>query len=299
MTITYKQIVQYGDTGDYVSAIQEALITLGYDLGNTGKDGIFGSKTKTAVESFQSSRNLSITGIVDSVTWELLGITSFTPITYIEGQTSVFGKGSSIQTYSNTVLSYKAVVGSYITNLANNTTMALPVNPTELSQAIQVSWASTQIPGRSSAFLHYTGTENRSFNFSLKLHLDMSQIVIPDYSLSSSGLYYNQGATTYTDIDIEEFLAFLNSLAYPEYDGTYIRPPLCKLVIEDEINTRVVVQHVNTTKSGPMKTHLNYRTGSSKYLFAIKEVSLSFVEYPEQVLTASGVKHLSTPPVYH
>lgn len=291
MVITFKKSIQFGDTGDYVAAVQEALIQAGYDLGNAGKDGIFGAKTQAAVISFQRSKNLSETGIVDRQTWDMLGIQSYTPITYIEGQTSIYGK--QIQSYSGSVFSYQAVAGSYITNLATNKTMALPVNPTELTQQLSVSWATTQIPGRSSGFLHYTGTENRSFNFSLKLHVDMSQIVIPDFSLSSSGLQYNLGSVTYTDIDIEDFIDFLTSLAYPEYAGMYIRPPLCKLVIEDEINTRVVVQGVNTTKSGPMKTHLNRKTNSSKFLFAVKDVSLSFIEYPEHILTSSGNKGLA------
>jgi len=54
-----------------VKAIQEKLVSLGYDTG--GIDGIDGPKTRSAVMLFQESRNLIIDGIVGPQTRAALG----------------------------------------------------------------------------------------------------------------------------------------------------------------------------------------------------------------------------------
>lgn len=53
-------VISYGSKGDRVRSLQQALITLGYLKGTP--DGIFGSKTRTAVKAFQRSNNLSVDG---------------------------------------------------------------------------------------------------------------------------------------------------------------------------------------------------------------------------------------------
>ncbi|MBR3333989.1 MAG: peptidoglycan-binding protein [Clostridia bacterium] len=62
---TYASIC-YGSKGDRVRSLQQALITLGYLTGNP--DGIFGSKTKSAVKSFQRSRKLTADGVAGKKT---------------------------------------------------------------------------------------------------------------------------------------------------------------------------------------------------------------------------------------
>ena len=70
--------LQKGDTGEDVKLLQEALVTLGYDLGKYGdnKDGIdgdFGNMTETAVKSFQTSQgNLEVDGVYGKNTHEAL-----------------------------------------------------------------------------------------------------------------------------------------------------------------------------------------------------------------------------------
>ena len=58
----------FGSEGDRVKTLQENLIKLGYDLGKTGADGDFGTKTLTAVKDFQQKHNLKVDGIVGPAT---------------------------------------------------------------------------------------------------------------------------------------------------------------------------------------------------------------------------------------
>ena len=59
--------LKVGSVGTYVLILQDGLNTLGFETG--GLDGIFGSKTLSAVRSYQSSRNLTVDGIVGCNTW--------------------------------------------------------------------------------------------------------------------------------------------------------------------------------------------------------------------------------------
>ncbi|WP_143423131.1 peptidoglycan hydrolase [Halegenticoccus soli] len=62
--------VSYGDQSSAVTAVQDQLrYAHGYDI---AVDGVFGSGTESAVESFQSSRGLAVDGIVGPDTWQAL-----------------------------------------------------------------------------------------------------------------------------------------------------------------------------------------------------------------------------------
>lgn len=61
---------QTGSTGTEVSQIQAMLAFLGYL--QTAPDGIYGPKTKEAVQRFQSDKGLVIDGIVGPITWGAL-----------------------------------------------------------------------------------------------------------------------------------------------------------------------------------------------------------------------------------
>lgn len=73
-----KPTIRRGDKGPYVKLCQEDLIKLGYDVGKTGADGIFGKNTEAAVKEFQVShkdtdgKQLKADGIVGPKTWGAL-----------------------------------------------------------------------------------------------------------------------------------------------------------------------------------------------------------------------------------
>lgn len=76
-TVTVKMaVLKKGSTGEQVKVLQRLLKGLGYNLGLVNPfDGNFGSKTDTAVRSYQKSNGLTVDGIVGEKTWKsLLGI---------------------------------------------------------------------------------------------------------------------------------------------------------------------------------------------------------------------------------
>lgn len=64
--------LSYGDTGDYVTKMQKALIAKGYTLPKYGADGDFGSETLAAVKKFQTAKGLTVDGVVGTNTWAAL-----------------------------------------------------------------------------------------------------------------------------------------------------------------------------------------------------------------------------------
>ncbi len=70
--------VRPGDRGPAVEDIQRRLLTLGYDLGRTGVDGVFFGATMEAVRTFQVARSLVEDGVVGDETWSTLVDASFT-----------------------------------------------------------------------------------------------------------------------------------------------------------------------------------------------------------------------------
>jgi peptidoglycan hydrolase-like protein with peptidoglycan-binding domain len=64
-------MLQQGDRGDEVKALQESLADAGFDPGPI--DGIFGPKTAAAVKGFQESEDLQVDGIAGPNTMGALG----------------------------------------------------------------------------------------------------------------------------------------------------------------------------------------------------------------------------------
>ena len=69
--IQLTRVLQYGDSGDDVEALQTRLIRL--DLLGVGANGNFGPSTASAVESFQASNALPAIGVADVATLDALG----------------------------------------------------------------------------------------------------------------------------------------------------------------------------------------------------------------------------------
>jgi len=66
------EIVKKNSSGEKVTDIQRRLKLLGYNLGVTDIDGIFGTETENATRKFQQDRGLLVTGVIDHETWQEL-----------------------------------------------------------------------------------------------------------------------------------------------------------------------------------------------------------------------------------
>jgi len=60
-------ILKQGSSDPAVRDLQEALKSLGYDVGPV--DGVFGAKTESAVKKFQQAREIPVDGVVGRITW--------------------------------------------------------------------------------------------------------------------------------------------------------------------------------------------------------------------------------------
>ncbi len=63
-------LTRQGSKGPYVCVAQDCLNNLGFRTG--GLDGVFGTQTRNAVLSYQSSRGLTSDGIIGNNTWNTL-----------------------------------------------------------------------------------------------------------------------------------------------------------------------------------------------------------------------------------
>ena len=63
-------LLQFGDSGERVTQVQQRLESLGYYGGEA--DGVYGYLTETAVRLFQMANDLTVTGVTDSETLNML-----------------------------------------------------------------------------------------------------------------------------------------------------------------------------------------------------------------------------------
>jgi hypothetical protein len=63
-----KRLLRRGCRGDDVVGLQKILITLGYNCGKSGADGVFGAKTEAAVREFQRENDCEVDGKVGEET---------------------------------------------------------------------------------------------------------------------------------------------------------------------------------------------------------------------------------------
>lgn len=71
--IQKRRTLKKGTSGSDVVYLQRVLQKLGYDIGKTGADGIFGKATESATKAFQKDKGLEqIDGIVGVKTWTML-----------------------------------------------------------------------------------------------------------------------------------------------------------------------------------------------------------------------------------
>lgn len=103
-----ERTINRGMRGDDVKKLQERLKQLGYDIGETGVDGIYGPKTQAALKKFQEDYGLAIDGIYGKLSHakmsEALGIGDETESKKIR----VAGKEITI--YSDTLKKIQSIV---------------------------------------------------------------------------------------------------------------------------------------------------------------------------------------------
>lgn len=99
-----RPLLSEGDQNEWVKKVQSKLKEIGIDPGPV--DGIFGERTKNAVEKFQLSRNLSVDGIVGPKTWSELDHTKESP-----APPSILKKRGDVRT-KKIALTYDAGAGN-------------------------------------------------------------------------------------------------------------------------------------------------------------------------------------------
>lgn len=65
-------VIRIGHKGEPVQKLQKRLTELGYSIGNCGVDGLFGPKTKKALESYQEDNGLTVSSALNKETLETL-----------------------------------------------------------------------------------------------------------------------------------------------------------------------------------------------------------------------------------
>ena len=93
--------IKNGSSGNDVKTWQKYLKSQGYDIGSTGADGVFGSKTLAATKQYQKDNGLTVDGIVGKNTW-----------------------GSMTSNTAKTTNTTKTTNNTKTTNTANNVTQA-------------------------------------------------------------------------------------------------------------------------------------------------------------------------------
>lgn len=74
MLVPRTALLQSGDTGDAVRAMQTALMAAGFPLPLHGADGEFGAETEQALRRFQQRHGLPETGTADTITLDALNL---------------------------------------------------------------------------------------------------------------------------------------------------------------------------------------------------------------------------------
>lgn len=113
-------LLKVGSRGAAVQDVQKKLVALGYNVGSTGADGIFGNATKNAVIKFQGSVGISKDGIVGSQTLTKLNEAynnrnkgqSVTSTTSYVGKDYVRKAQVHISNFTGTAISSDGIIGT-------------------------------------------------------------------------------------------------------------------------------------------------------------------------------------------
>lgn len=280
-------------SNNYVRYVQNRLNN-GFGIFCGDVDGIYGNKTYNAVKEFQSrylplisgGQSTNVTGVVNKDTWDAM----FRGVTYL-----YMGKpkeSSSIIQIVNMNRDLRQNQGSfniieppedidsrfdsYVINLTTGYWMPLPVIPDTINETIGVAWNTISIPGRSSSYFSYQGTNNRSYSISLKVNHDLLSEMNGVIESANPGS------------DMTRLVDFMKSLAYPKYNMSRILPPMCILKLTDTLKVRGIINQVSTNYALPLKNiKRGYYKGQKRY--TNYDISLTITEVPYRIQTANNM----------
>jgi hypothetical protein len=160
-----------------------------------------------------------------------------------------------------------------IMDLTSEESLLVQFNPTELDEALQVDWAKIAPPGLSHKRLHYVGTDNVNFNFSL----------LVDAAVEGGSL--EQAAYT---------RQFLQSLCYAKRGARTVREgqaPRALLIWPELITLNAVIAELHFKYE---RFHLS--GAPMRYTVQIKLEEIRDVRlYGEDVLAGGSKRNASTP----
>lgn len=143
--------LKVGSSGSDVEKLQQALIKAGYDVGKTGADGVYGSKTAAAVKQYQKDNGLAVDGIAGNNTMGSLystpGLTSLAKGGVLGAQIAAGNTKANSVTAANQglkAMATGAVTGAKTAAGANNAKAVTAANQ-GLKSLAQGSVASAQI----------------------------------------------------------------------------------------------------------------------------------------------------------
>lgn len=292
-----------------ITEIQEQLKTLNCFGEYEDKPGFYGRYTYNAVIKFQSRYNLTPTGNIDKATWDKLFSGNLVDKLTLKEENAIKKKNIRMRrtspeylyqirpyTFNGKIGKHKSMLSnkefsgisynsidaetwgadskfrSYIINAATNTWIPLPVIPESVSKSVSANWNDTTIIGRSASYRSYNGTSNRTVNFNLKFHMDLLEELTYDT----------------TKLDLTRITDYLESLCYPEYSNSAIKPPVCILKLADVIKIRGTCDSVTVSYQLPIKTMVKGKY-KGKLTYSQCDVSLQFTEVPVVAPTASGI----------
>ena len=290
----------YGSSFSMTVLMNRLQNTFGYNLGDEPTVGVYGPKTKAAVFDFQKKHDLDATGVVNIATWNLIvyGSTviftekSISAVTGIDNRSGVVSGGN---VFTNIEISdgQQLEAVSYILKLGQGDGkrsinsekgplwMPLPVIPEQVSKSLSANWESLNIPGRAASYYSYTGTSNRTVNFSIQLHNDL----LENYTWVENGVKFKSNESS--GLTMNKIISFLESCCYPIYESEKIIPPVVLLKIGDEIKMRGIINNVSETSQLPFRDVIVAGRTFKKYL--MKTISISFTEVPARNPNAGSI----------
>lgn len=189
-----------GDSGEYVTQLQNRLISLMYLSGNA--DGNFGPATENAVKAFQINNRITADGIVGRNTWSALE-TLYSPLSICDGN----GNGGEEIPPQNTI-TYTVVSGDSLYTIAKrfNTTVDELKRLNNLTSNMIYVGQQLLIPSPNTSNIIYTVVRGDSlFSIANKYNTTIDEIKRLN-NLSGDTIYVNQklliptvtNMTTYT-----------------------------------------------------------------------------------------------------